>query len=162
MLENQTMLHILCGKIASGKSTLALELVRQPATVIISEDRWLSQLYKDEMRTIEDYVRCTAKLRDAMAPHVVSLLKAGISVVLDFPANTRANRQWMMSIIKDSGANHCLHYLNVPAEVCKSRLHARNQTGLHDFVVTDEQFELISRHFAVPEAEEGFNIIQYG
>ncbi|NGX87624.1 ATP-binding protein [Rahnella sp. Lac-M11] len=159
--ENQAMLHILCGKIASGKSTLARELATQPFTVVVSEDRWLSALFKEEMRTIEDYVRCSAKLRSAIAPHVVSLLSAGVSVVLDFPANTVANRQWMMSIIHESGADHRLHFLNVSADVCKSRLHVRNQSGTHDFVVTDEQFELISRHFAEPQAEEGFTIIQY-
>lgn len=87
--ENQAMLHILCGKIASGKSTLARELATQPVTVVVSEDRWLSALFKEEMRTIEDYVRCSAKLRSAIAPHVVSLLSAGVSVVLDFSGQYR-------------------------------------------------------------------------
>ncbi|MFU2314604.1 AAA family ATPase [Rahnella sp. PCH160] len=159
--HNQAMLHILCGKIASGKSTLARELAKQPVTVGIAEDQWLSALYKEEMRTIEDYVRCSAKLRNAIAPHVISLLKAGVSVVLDFPANTVANRQWVMSIIRESGADHRLHFLNVPDDICTSRLHARNQSGTHDFTVTDEQFALISRHFAEPQAQEGFTIIQY-
>ncbi|MFO6299450.1 AAA family ATPase [Rahnella selenatireducens] len=158
---NQAMLHILCGKIASGKSTLACELAKQPVTVVVSEDRWLSALFKEEMRTIEDYVRCSANLRSAIAPHVISLLSAGVCVVLDFPANTVANRQWMMSIIRESGADHRLHFLNVTDDVCRSRLHIRNQSGTHDFAVTDAQFELISRYFAEPQPEEGFTIIQY-
>jgi predicted kinase len=151
------ILHILCGKIASGKSTLALKLATSPVTVVISEDQWLSQLYNDEMQTVEDYIRCSARLKNAIKPHVISLLNAGISVVLDFPANTVANRKWMMSIINGSCADHRLHYLNV----CKSRLHTRNQSGTAHFKVTDEQFELISQYFTEPVAAEGFTIIQY-
>lgn len=109
----------------------------------------------------EDKVRCSAKLKNAMKLHVISLLKAGVSVVLDFPANTVANRKWMMGIINESCADHILHYLNVSSEICKSRLQARNQSAAPHFVVTDEQFELISQYFTEPGPEEGFHIIQY-
>lgn len=44
-------LHLLCGKIASGKSTLAAELSAAPGCVVISEDQWLAALYKDEMQS---------------------------------------------------------------------------------------------------------------
>ena len=96
-----------------------------------------------------------------MKPHLVSLLKAGLSVVLDFPANTQTNREWMMSIIKESGASNRLHYLKVTDEVCKSRLRARNAEGMHEFTASDQQFETITRFFAEPTADEGFDIIEY-
>lgn len=35
-------LHMLCGKIAAGKSTLAAELGDANGTVIIAEDEWLN------------------------------------------------------------------------------------------------------------------------
>jgi len=154
-------LHLLCGKIASGKSTLADKLSALPATLTISEDRWLAALYAGEMHSVADYVRCAAKLREAMKPHLISLLQSGVSVVLDFPANTRANRDWMMSIVAASGADNRLHYLNVSDEVCRSRLRARNAEGSHDFAATDAQFELITRYFTEPEVDEGFCVIQY-
>lgn len=86
-------LHLLCGKIASGKSTLSETLSASPGTIVISEDRWLTALYASQMQSVADYVHYSAQLRDAMKPHLISLLKAGISVVLDFPANTRTHRQ---------------------------------------------------------------------
>lgn len=154
-------LHLLCGKIASGKSTLAERLAASPATLIISEDRWLAALYGDQMRSVTDYAACSSKLRSAMQPHLVSLLRAGVSVILDFPANTRANREWMMGIIQESGADHHLHYLNLPDEVCKARLRARNAGGEHDFSATEEQFDLITRYFHPPAADEGFRVTEY-
>jgi predicted kinase len=158
--ENPT-LHLLCGKIASGKSTLAAKLGSSPGCVIVSEDYWLAALFANEMQSISDYAHFSSKLRNAMKPHLVALLQAGLSVVLDFPANTRTQRDWMMSIIEESGADNRLHYLKVSDEVCRTRLHARNAEGTHDFAATDQQFDSITRYFSAPTVEEGFNIIEY-
>ena len=159
MSANEAMLHMLCGKIAAGKSTLAAELGRRPRSVVVSEDQWLGHLYAGEMASVADYVRCSSRLRDAMEPHLVALLQAGLSVVLDFPANTIANRAWMRGIFERAGSAHQLHYLDVPDDVCKARLRARNASGAHLFAATDEQFELITSRFAAPTPEEGFSIV---
>jgi hypothetical protein len=45
-------------------------------------------------------------------------LGAGLSVVLDWPANTVAGRAWMRGIFEAAGAEHKLHFLDVPDEVC--------------------------------------------
>lgn len=155
------MLHILCGKIASGKSTLARQLAAQPGCILLSEDRWLSSLFKETMNSVEDYIHYSARLKSAMKPHIIALLQAGVTVVLDFPANTLAGRQWIMSIIEGSGAGHQLHYLAVSDEVCKARLHQRNVAGEHDFTATDTQFDLITAYFVEPKPEEGFVIMRY-
>jgi predicted kinase len=156
---DEPTLHLLCGKIAAGKSSLAAALGAAPLTVIVSEDRWLFYLFGSEMATVEDYVRCAAKLRAAMAPHVVDLLKAGLSVVLDYPANTLANRAWMKGIADAAGVPHQLHWLDVPDAVCKARLRARNAAGEHEFAPTDEQFDQIASYFVPPTAAEGLEIV---
>ncbi|WP_318369359.1 ATP-binding protein [Enterobacter sp.] len=154
-------LHLLCGKIASGKSTLSAKLGASPGCVIVSEDHWLASLYADEMQSVADYVQYSSRLRSVMKPHLVALLNAGLSVVLDFPANTRKQREWMMGIIKESGADNRLHYLKVSDEVCRARLHARNAEGAHDFAATDQQFDIITSYFSEPTVDEGFNIIEH-
>lgn len=155
------VLHLLCGKIAAGKSTLSATLAQQPGTIVISEDAGLATLYGDQMQSVADYVRCASKLKEAITPHLVALLQNGVSLVLDFPANTLASREWMLGISKQAGVEHRLHYLDVPDDICKARLHARNQNGEHDFSVTEEQFTLITRHFVEPDASEGLHIIRY-
>jgi predicted kinase len=97
-------LYLLCGKIAAGKSTLARRLAARPVTLLISEDHWTSKLFADDLRTIDDYGRYSARLRAAMGPHIVDILRQGLSIVLDFPANTVGNRKWMRSLIEESGA----------------------------------------------------------
>lgn len=161
MPQSLPTLHSVCGKAASGKSTLTAELGKEPHTVVISEDDWLAALYSDELATLQDYVRCSARLQAAMAPHVSALLKSGVSVVLDFQANTVARRQWMNRLALAAGAAHRLHYLDVPDETCLARLRARNTGGSHPFTLSDEQFHQLSRHFAAPTPEEGISIVTY-
>lgn len=94
----EPVLHFLCGKIGAGKSTLAAQLASRPRTVLISEDAWLAALYPGEIREVADYARCAGRLRQAMGGHVAALAAAGLSVVLDFPANTRASRGVMAAL----------------------------------------------------------------
>jgi predicted kinase len=93
------ILYLLCGKIAAGKSTLARRLAARPATLLISEHHWTFNLFSGDLKTIEDYGRCSARLRSAIGPHIVDILQQGLSIVLDFPANTVSNRNWMRSLI---------------------------------------------------------------
>jgi predicted kinase len=135
-------LYLLCGKIAAGKSTLARRLAARPATLLISEDHWTSNLLADDLRTINDYGRYSARLRAAIGPHVVDILRQGLSVVLDFPANTVRTRNWKRSLIDQSGAAHELHLLDVPDVICKQRLQERNAGGKHPFQVSEAEHDL--------------------
>ena len=154
------VLYLLCGKIGAGKSTLARQLAARPATILISEDHWTSTLFADQLKTIEDYGRLSARLRAAMAPHVVDILRQGLSVVLDFPANTVRQRAWMQqSLITEAKVPHELHYLDVPDAICKQRLRQRNAAGEHQFQVSDAEYEQFTAHFVPPGAEEGFDVI---
>lgn len=152
-------LHLVCGKIGAGKSTLSRQLSMQPRTALICEDTWLAALYPGQITSVADYLRNAAALRGILADHVCCLLQAGVSVVLDFPSNTPASRAWARQIFVRAGAAHRLHFLDVPDEVCKARLHARNAAGAHPFQATEAEFERITRHFVAPAEEEGFDVI---
>lgn len=151
-------LHLLCGKIASGKSTLASLLATDHAAVLLSEDYWLATLYPGQIQTIADYLTCARQIRGVVGPLVSDLLVSGVNVVLDFPANTLANRQWLLGLAQAAQAPHRLHYLELDDATCRARLHARNASGAHDFAATDAEFDLITRHFCVPSEEEGLVI----
>ena len=158
MSDTPTMLHMMCGKIASGKSTLARQLAEAEATVLLVEDDWLSALYPDELTSGADYLRCSARLRTVMAPHVAALIGAGVSVVLDFPANTPDQRGWMRDVLRATGARHRLHLLEASDALCLARLKARNAGDDHPFAVTEARFHRFTRHFTPPTPEEGFEV----
>jgi predicted kinase len=86
-------------------------------------------------------------------------LQHGLSVVLDFPANTVSYRDWMRSLITQANAAHELHLLDVPDAICKQRLRDRNAGGEHPFQVSEADYELFTSYFVRPAPNEGFNIV---
>lgn len=159
MSSTEPTLYFLCGKIASGKSTFSNKLGEAPGSVVVREDHWLARLYPGEQSTLSDYVRNSTRLRGAMTGLLIDLLRTGVTVVLDFPANTPGQRAWMRTLFLDAKCAHQLHYLDVSDELCKARLHRRNESGKHEFAVSDEDFDLFTSHFVPPSNDEGFNVV---
>jgi len=161
MSDTSPTLHMLCGKIAAGKTTLASKLTHSHKTVLIAEDAWLKALFGAEMVTPADYVEYTSRLRGIMGPHISTVLASGVSVVLDFQANTVKSRLWMRNIFETAHASHQLHLLTPSDAICLERLHKRNAQGEHPFQVTDTQFYHFSKYFELPTDDEGFDIVRY-
>jgi hypothetical protein len=113
-------LYLLCGKVAAGKSALAQRLAARSEALLISEDHWTSHLYADDLKTMDDYGRYSARLRAAMGPHIIDILRQGLSIVLDFPANTVRNRNWMRSLIDESGRPTSFTYSTFPIRSASS------------------------------------------
>lgn len=156
-------LHLFCGKAGAGKSTLAQSVAATEGAVLISEDVWLARLYGDQMHTFDDYRRCSLRLRTVVEPLAVDLLRGGRSVVLDFPANTRASRTWLRGVVAQSGADHVLHFIDTGDAACLERIARRNverPEGSHH--LTPEQFTHISSFFEPPAEDEGFAVRRYG
>jgi predicted kinase len=153
------VLHFLCGKMAAGKSTLARQLAHEHKAVLLSEDHFLAILFPGEIHSIADYVKYSSRVKDALSQHIVSMLRSGIPVVLDFPANTRRQRQWFRQLVDDAQVAHQLHYLEVPDEVCKTQLKERSRNLPPGAPFTSEaEFDAITKYFEPPLAEEAFNV----
>jgi AAA domain len=102
-------LYCVCGKIAAGKTTLARRLAAEHVAVLICEDEWLVRL-EAEIESFDDFRKHARRLRAAIGPHVVDLLRLGISVVLDVPANTPKDRAWIRLLFEAAQASHELHH----------------------------------------------------
>jgi len=156
-------LYFICGKIASGKTTLARLLAAEHAAALICEDEWLVRL-DTRIESFDDFILHSRRLRAAMTPHVIQLLRLGTSVVLDFPANTPKDRVWMRSLFEAAHADHELHVIDAADDLCKARLRARNKTkpvGLYWGHVPEALFDPVTRHLVPPAPAEGFNVIRH-
>ena len=112
-----------------------------------------------DVRTIDDFARFSQRLRAAMEPHIVDILRQGLSVVLDFPANTVTWRKWMRSVITEADVAHELHVLDVSDTICRQRLRERNAAGEHPYQMDDATYDLFMSYFTLPGPDEDFNII---
>ena len=152
-------LHFMCGKAGAGKTTVANGLAQERAAILISEDIWMMRLFGDQMKTFDDYIHFSRKLKTVVGPLATQLLKSGNHVVLDFQANTKAGRRFFRSIFEQADAAHVLHFVQTSDQLCLERIAKRNieqPEGSHH--LTEEVFALVSSYFEAPEAVEGFNI----
>ena len=156
-------LFFLCGKMAAGKSTLARELAERAQAVLLVQDALLDTLYPDEILDIPDFVRCSTRLRNALGPIVCDLLSREISVVLDFPGNTRTQRAWFRELFERARAGHELHFVDAPDTVCKDQLRERSKHLPPGTPwTTDAEFEKVTAFFQPPADDERFNVIRHG
>jgi predicted kinase len=155
-------LYVLCGKMAAGKSTLARELAQRSAAILIVQDDWLDHLYPDDIVDVPAFAKFSARLRAALTDHICTLLSRGTSVVLDFPANTRTQRAWFRELFERANADHELHFIDVPDELCKAQLRERSRHLAQGAAwTTDTEFDTITKFFQPPTADEGFNVIRH-
>lgn len=155
-------LHLLCGKMAAGKTTLARQLAAQHHAVLISEDDMLGALYPGEIKTVADYTATSKRLRMAVTPAVQQILTRGIDLVLDFAGNTPGQRAWFRTLFEPVGAPHTLHFVDVTDEQCKAQLRQRSKHLPPGAAFSSEaDFDAINPYFRPPDAAEGFSVVRH-
>jgi predicted kinase len=161
-MRTRAKLIFLCGKMAAGKSSLARDLAQREDAVLLTQDELLDSLFPDEITDIPGFVKYSSRLKDALAPHICSLLSKGISVVLDFPGNTKAQRAWFRQLFESANAEHELHFVDASDALCKRQLKERSKDLPPGTAwTTDAEFEAITAYFQPPLNDEGFNVVHY-
>jgi hypothetical protein len=89
-------------------------------------------------------------------------LSKGISVVLDFPGNTKVQRVWFRELIEGANVEHELHFVDASDALCKSQLRERS-TGLAAGTpwTRDADFEAVTAYFQPPSEDENFNVVHH-
>ena len=130
--------------------------------MLLVQDEFLESLFPGEITDIPGFVKCSSRVKNALAPHVCALLARGISVVLDFPGNTRAQRTWFRELFERANVEHELHFVHASDAVCKRQLRDRSQRLPPGAPwTTDAEFEAITRYFQPPSEDEGFDVIRH-
>jgi predicted kinase len=160
-MATTAVLYFTCGKMGAGKSTLARAIAGDNSSLLISEDDLLRDLYPNDVVDLASYVSCAGRVRQALRGHISTLLRRGMSVVLDFPANTVSQRVWFRELIEQSGAAHELHLLLVPDNVCKRQLKERALAKPSDPLQDGATFDLLSGYFVEPTPEESFMVVRH-
>ena len=128
----------------------------------MNHDHLLGCLLPGEITDIPGFVERSSRLKNALGPHVCALLSKGISVVLDFPGNTRAQRAWFRELFEGAQAEHELHFIDASDALCKSQLRERSRDLPAGTPWTsDAEFDAITAYFEPPSEDERFNVIRH-
>jgi predicted kinase len=154
-------LHFIGGKPGAGKTTLARELGRSLPAPVICEDQWIETLGFDA-GSVAKYRESARRCGDVFGPLVTELLRMGVSVVLDVPANTVAGRSWIRALFESAGADHVLYWLDGTDAECLANVHRRNgekPAGVYWGPVSDDQFRGVLPYIVPPSPDEGFKVV---
>lgn len=154
-------LFFFCGKMGAGKSTLSKQVAVEHRAVLISEDDWLSAHYPAQIKSFDDYIRLSAIIKPFIKSHVEKILGIGTNVVMDFPANTRAQRAWFASMITDAKCDHELIYLDLTDAQCLSQIDQRRLEQPERAAFDNEAtFKQVTQYFEAPQDDEAFHIVR--
>jgi predicted kinase len=151
--------HFICGPTCAGKTTYAIALARRAKAVRFTIDDWMANLFvADEPvpPSLEWMLERTARCEAQMWAMTDDLVARGIDVVFDIGLARRDHRDRFRARATMTPAAIKMHYLDVPLDVRKARVTARNaqQSGPHLRQVTDAMFNWMDRWFELPSDDE--------
>jgi predicted kinase len=158
-MNQKGKLIFFCGKMGSGKSTKSKEIAKDMGAILLSEDEWLSAIYPNEIEDFNSYIKYSMRIKPLVKSHVQNILNIGINVVMDFPANTKKQRQWFIDIFSEHNIPHKLFYIEADDQLCLKQIEQRRLTNpeRHNFD-TEEVFHHVNSFFQPPSVDEAFNI----
>ena len=148
-------LHMMVGLPGSGKTTEAKKLEQKYNALRLTPDEWQYFLFGHDIDEQEHDERHT-KIEELMWEVAVKVLKSGCDVILDFGFWTKSERDEFRRKAHSFGADCKIHYMNVPNDVIRQRLDARNQSAGENaiFYVSKKEFAEWSGLFEIPAKEE--------
>ena len=142
---------------------MARQVVSKHGAVLLSEDEWLAAHFPSLVNDFKDYISYSNLIKPFIKQHVVSLLRLGVNVVMDFPANTMKQRSWFLRVCAEAECPHEMHYLDISDAQCLAQIgQRRKQQPERAQFDTEAMFHLVSGYFEAPALDEELNIVISG
>jgi predicted kinase len=155
------IVHLMCGLVAGGKTTLAQQLAEELPALRFSRDEWMIRLYGhsyDDPRYVERLEPCTELMWDV----AVQALRLGVNVILDWNHWSRLRRTYALDRARAAGFDAVVHFLDVRIDTAIRRAHHRLSTApAHAHRVDEAGVRHFATIFERPADDEGLQIIRY-
>lgn len=126
----QPRLYLVCGLPGAGKTTRVRQIVREVNAVALCVDDWVQDLGK----SLVNY-EFRWKLQAVLLRHAATLLRHGLSVVIEFGSWQRAEREAIRQVAVREGAAAELHFVHAPLEELAARIRKRGGPEAEALVV---------------------------
>ena len=152
--QQQTYLYLFCGLPCSGKTTFASQLAKEKGAIMLSLDRLVLALYPEE-DSFETHRKYVQRVEDAFFPVVHDLLCRNCSVVMDFPAHTKSERNALRQLAAQAEVKSQLYYLQADIQTITQRIQQRNAAlKLGEYLIPDWLLSRIIEKLEPPDSSE--------
>jgi len=143
--------HLLFGPVGSGKTTHGRALAAERKAAFFCLDEWMAALFMMDAPTpltldwaLPRSERCEQQIW-AVTRQLVAL---DVDVILELGFYKRAQRTRVRTLVADAGAPAAVHVLEVPPEVRRQRVRARNQgSATFTIEVDDAMFDWAEAYY---------------
>jgi predicted kinase len=152
--EHTSTLYLLCGLPCSGKTTFASQLAKEKGAIKFSLDRLILALFPEE-DNFETHRKYVQRVENVFFSIVYDLLGQGCSVVMDFPAHTKSERNHLRELANQARVEVQLYHLQADIETITERIQQRN-ADLKDgeYFIPDWLLSMIVEKFELPDISE--------
>ena len=144
-------MHLLFGPVGSGKTTHGRALAAERKAAFFCLDEWMAALFMMDAPTpltldwaLPRSERCEQQIW-AVTRQLIAL---DVDVILELGFYKRAQRTRVRTLVADAGAPAAVHVLEVPPEVRRQRVRARNQgSATFTIEVDDAMFDWAEAYY---------------
>lgn len=140
-------LYLVCGLPGAGKTTRARQIVDSVNAVHLCPDAWVIGLGM----SLVDY-EFRIKLQACMLDHAGKLLRAGVSVCVEFGSWAREERATIRQVAQREGATTELHFVNASIDELVRRV--RQRGGPEAELLASKVLLQESDRFELPREDE--------
>ena len=148
---------LICGKIASGKTTYAKNLIniKENRAVLLSCDEMMSALFGWYSDDFDEKVK---KVIEFIYNKSLDILAADVDVILDFGFWSEEQRNEAKQFYKNKRINCEMHYIDIDENIRQKNIEKRNQAVKNsettDVFIDDNLADKCLSIFEVPAHEE--------
>ena len=148
------VLYAMVGLPCAGKTTYAKKLESITGAVRFTPDEWHTFLFGHDMES-PDHDSRHDRVEALMRNMADTLLRNGVSVILDFGFWGRNERAALHDYAQELGADFEMHYMDTPLDEIFRRIEARNASGRDDiFRITRSDMDLWLKWWEPPREDE--------
>ncbi len=148
-----TKVILICGKICSGKTFYAKNLIKENNAVLLSSDELISALFHPNENEYHNQV--IYSVHKFLKNKSVVLVNAGVSVILDWGFWTKESRNAISDFYKSNGIEFEWHYIDIDNEQWQKNIDLRSEAVLKnettDYYVDSGLLQKCNTMFEVPE-----------
>ena len=153
-------IHLICGKICSGKSFYARALAREERAVILSCDGVMTLFPRLEGDAA--YAQVSEKVKAYLLAQAVDIARCGAGVILDWGFWSKDEREKTGAFFADRQLPVQWHYLDISAERWEENIQKRNAApGPSDYLVDEGLKQKCLANFQPPDSaeREGWRVV---
>ncbi|MBR3106082.1 MAG: ATP-binding protein [Clostridia bacterium] len=145
--------YLICGKICSGKSTLAKSLAREKSAVILSCDEIMTLFPQPDGD--EAYAAVSEKVKSLLLRKAADIIACGANVILDWGFWYKAERAEIAAFFAEKRVPFSWYYLDISDARLRENIACRNaHPGPSDYFVDEGLLQKCLSRFQSPDAEE--------